>query len=31
MVLSTDTLVVEKKVEEPEVPGGHGHGHGHGH
>ncbi len=30
MVLTTDTLVVEKKVEEPEPAGG-GHGHGHGH
>ncbi len=29
MVLSTDTLVVEKKVEEPAAAGGHGHGHGH--
>jgi chaperonin GroEL len=29
MVLTTDTLVVEKKEEEPEAPGGHGHGHGH--
>ncbi|MFV0461580.1 MAG: chaperonin GroEL [Nostocoides sp.] len=30
MVLTTDTLVVEKKVEEPEAAaGGHGHGHGH--
>jgi chaperonin GroEL len=28
MVLTTDTLVVEKKEEEPET-GGHGHGHGH--
>jgi chaperonin GroEL len=30
MVLTTDTLVVEKKVEE-EPAAGHGHGHGHGH
>ena len=30
MVLTTDTLVVEKKEEEPAAPaGGHGHGHGH--
>ncbi len=29
MVLTTDTLVVEKKVEEPAAAGGHGHGHGH--
>jgi chaperonin GroEL len=30
MVLTTDTLVVEKKEEEPEgANGGHGHGHGH--
>jgi chaperonin GroEL len=29
MVLSTDTLVVEKKEEEPAAAGGHGHGHGH--
>ncbi|GAA1248602.1 chaperonin GroEL [Oryzihumus leptocrescens] len=31
MVLTTDTLVVEKKVEEEPEAGGHGHGHGHGH
>ncbi|KQX65995.1 chaperonin GroEL [Angustibacter sp. Root456] len=31
MVLTTDTLVVEKKEEAPEAAGGHGHGHGHGH
>jgi chaperonin GroEL len=31
MVLTTETLVVEKKVEEPEAAAGHGHGHGHGH
>ncbi|MGZ4654963.1 TCP-1/cpn60 chaperonin family protein, partial [Oryzihumus sp.] len=31
MVLTTDTLVVEKKVEEEAEAGGHGHGHGHGH
>ncbi len=30
MVLTTDTLVVEKKVEEPAAAG-HGHGHSHGH
>ena len=30
MVLTTDTLVVEKKEEESESAGG-GHGHGHGH
>ncbi len=30
MVLTTDTLVVEKKEDEPESAG-HGHGHGHGH
>ena len=30
MVLSTDTLVVEKKEPEP-ADSGHGHGHGHGH
>ena len=29
MVLTTDTLVVEKKEEDPEAAGGHGHGHGH--
>ena len=30
MILTTDTLVVEKKVEESEpAAGGHGHGHGH--
>ena len=29
MILSTDTLVVEKKEEEPAAAGGHGHGHGH--
>src|SRR6478672_5662104 len=31
MVLTTDTLVVEKKVDEEPEAGGHGHGHGHGH
>jgi chaperonin GroEL len=31
MVLTTDTLVVEKKEEAPEAAAGHGHGHGHGH
>ncbi len=32
MLLTTETLVVEKPVEEePEAAGGHGHGHGHGH
>ena len=29
MVLTTETLVVEKKEEEPAAAGGHGHGHGH--
>jgi chaperonin GroEL len=29
MILTTDTLVVEKPEEEPEGVGGHGHGHGH--
>jgi chaperonin GroEL len=29
MVLTTDTLVVDKKEDEPEAAGGHGHGHGH--
>ena len=29
MVLTTDTLVVEKKEEEPVGAGGQGHGHGH--
>ncbi|HOF63713.1 MAG TPA: TCP-1/cpn60 chaperonin family protein, partial [Dermatophilaceae bacterium] len=30
MILTTDTLVVEKKEDEPAAPaGGHGHGHGH--
>ncbi|HSX68754.1 chaperonin GroEL [Nocardioides sp.] len=32
MLLTTETLVVDKPVEEePEAAGGHGHGHGHGH
>jgi len=31
MVLTTDTLVVEKKEPEPAAAGGQGHGHGHGH
>jgi chaperonin GroEL len=31
MVLTTDTLVVEKKVDQDESAAGHGHGHGHGH
>jgi chaperonin GroEL len=31
MVLTTDTLVVEKKEEEPDEGHGHGHGHGHSH
>ena len=31
MVLTTDTLVVEKKEEAPEGADGHGHGHGHSH
>jgi chaperonin GroEL len=30
MILTTDTLVVEKKEDEPAAAaGGHGHGHGH--
>src|SRR4051794_17057657 len=29
MVLTTDTLVVDKKEEAPEAAAGHGHGHGH--
>jgi chaperonin GroEL len=29
MILTTDTLVVEKKVQEEPAEGGHGHGHGH--
>ncbi len=29
MILTTDTLVVEKVEDEPEAAGGHGHGHGH--
>ena len=29
MVLTTDTLVVEKKEDEEPASGGHGHGHGH--
>ena len=29
MILTTDTLVVEKKVQEEPAGGGHGHGHGH--
>ena len=29
MILTTDTLVVEKKELDPEPAGGHGHGHGH--
>ena len=29
MVLTTDTLVVDKKEEEPAAAGGQGHGHGH--
>ncbi len=31
MLLTTETLVVEKPEEEDESAGGHGHGHGHGH
>ncbi len=31
MVLTTDTLVVEKKEESADSANGHGHGHGHGH
>ena len=29
MILTTETLVVEKVEETPEAAGGHGHGHGH--
>jgi chaperonin GroEL len=29
MILTTDTLVVEKKEDEPAAPAGQGHGHGH--
>ena len=29
MILTTNTLVVEKKVQEEPAEGGHGHGHGH--
>jgi len=29
MVLTTNTLVVEKKVQEEPAAGGQGHGHGH--
>jgi len=31
MLLTTETLVVEKPAEEQSAPGGGGHGHGHGH
>jgi chaperonin GroEL len=31
MLLTTETLVVEKPIEESPAPGGGGHGHGHGH
>ncbi|MGN0064554.1 MAG: chaperonin GroEL [Nocardioides sp.] len=31
MLLTTETLVVDKPVEEEPEAGGHGHGHGHGH
>jgi len=31
MLLTTETLVVEKPEEEDESAAGHGHGHGHGH
>ena len=31
MLLTTETLVAEKKEEEPAAAGGHGHGHGHSH
>jgi chaperonin GroEL len=31
MLLTTETLVVEKREEEPAGVGGHGHGHGHSH
>ena len=31
MLLTTETLIVEKPEEEEPDAGGHGHGHGHGH
>jgi chaperonin GroEL len=31
MLLTTETLVVEKPEEEKAAANGHGHGHGHGH
>ena len=31
MLLTTETLIVEKPVEEEPAAAGHGHGHGHGH
>jgi chaperonin GroEL len=31
MLLTTETLVADKKEDEPAGAGGHGHGHGHGH
>jgi chaperonin GroEL len=31
MLLTTETLVVEKPEEEDDAPAGAGHGHGHGH
>ncbi len=31
MLLTTETLVADKKEEEPSAGGGHGHGHGHSH
>ncbi|MDQ1709510.1 MAG: chaperonin GroEL, partial [Frankiaceae bacterium] len=31
MLLTTETLVADKKEDEPAGAGGHGHGHGHSH
>jgi chaperonin GroEL len=31
MLLTTETLIVEKPEEEDDAPAGAGHGHGHGH
>src|SRR5512144_1283979 len=31
MLLTTETLIVDKPEDEDEAPAGHGHGHGHGH
>jgi chaperonin GroEL len=31
MVLTTESAIVEKKIEKPAAAGGNGHGHGHGH